>query len=141
MTLIARLEAATEGSRELDAEVHTAVNDGWIRHPKCPSGIVISDAGSEAANRARAETPYIFSNRRPAPHYTTSLDAALTLVPEGMWWRIASVPFFGLPAHGAPVSSAQVEFGEGFDLKAAISEYGHTPCLAFCITALKTREA
>lgn len=56
--LIARLEAATEGSRELDLAIYA------LCVPESPEKWV----------RDRPETY--------APHYTTSIDAALSLVPE-----------------------------------------------------------
>ena len=65
--LIKRLEAATEGSRELDKEIAEAF--GWVH--EC-------------------------MNSDTHPHLTTSIDAALTLVPEGcspsmISWRVESI--------------------------------------------------
>ena len=61
------------------------------------------------------------------PHYTTSLDAALTLVPEGMAWTILSgalhAACVGDASTGNPVTKAA------------------TPALALCIAALKARAA
>ena len=56
-----------------------------------------------------------------APHFTASIDAALTLVPEGMQWSIKN--------QRSPKSVAQVgAFHEG---SAA------TPALALCAAALR----
>lgn len=66
--LIARLEAATEGSRELSDEVLVALwvtrDDGWVK----PNGDVC-EWGDE-------------------PNCTESLDDALGLVPEGWGWMV-----------------------------------------------------
>ena len=72
MTLIERLEAAETGSRELDYEIHEAI--GWQDNDEC--------GWSRNGKRTGPEWP----------PYTTSIDAALTLVPEGPWggeimWR------------------------------------------------------
>jgi hypothetical protein len=91
--LIARLEAAAEGSRELDAAIAVAVFGGGSHDPGT------------------------------APHFTTSLDAALTLVPEGRGWLMRSVGGRGFAA----ISNA----GEASQAK--------TPALALCIAALKAR--
>ena len=60
--LIARLEALTEPSREVDAEIAVLVGGGASKYA----------AGFE-------------------PHYTASIDAATTLVPEG-WGRAIADP-------------------------------------------------
>ena len=62
--LIERLEAATEGSRELDAEIDERIwRAKWGRGK--PKDISVL-------------------------YYTTSIDAALTLVPEGCGWEITT---------------------------------------------------
>ena len=61
--LIAKLEAAEGPSRELDAEI--AAGEGWTR---------FSEYWLSPSGRQRQYHP---------PAYTSSLDAALTLVPEG----------------------------------------------------------
>lgn len=71
--LIARLEAATQSSQALDCEIALAC--GWRRHdPKNSS-------------------PYTWINLRGAyefgpPPFSASLDAAVTLVPEGYGWQV-----------------------------------------------------
>lgn len=72
-SLIARLEDAEVGSRELDAEIAAAL-DGWSGFGLRTSQIEGRPRGSD-----RFSTP---------PHYTTSLDAALALVERVLpgWW-------------------------------------------------------
>lgn len=108
--LIEKLEQAKEGSRELDAEIAKLV-------------------GTEHGPRevVRVESRSIDSYPEVAPHYTESLDAALTLVPKG---------------HGA-VSASINERGP------SSMRIGHpyvcgnaaTPALALVIAALKALEA
>lgn len=97
--LIARLEAATEGSRELDVRIHAALH---------PNQRVMFDSGSIRPAREATYGPLsnfgldgwedweALARLFDAPQVTTSLDAALTLVPEdarlrelGQWWDIS----------------------------------------------------
>ncbi len=109
--LIARLNAATEGSHELDAAIYLAINEAWpVANP---------------------------------PRYTTSLDAALTLVPEGMFWNVGNAKLMG--------AGFQVTVGEpARGLKIGRKWYAHelhpingpkTAPLAVCIAALRARQA
>lgn len=108
--LIEKLEAATEGSRELDTDIWSAV--------RCPT---------------------LFNDRPP---YTTSLDAALTLVAEGWGWAAAELDE-GVPSAVTTNRKPQIKPGTldsnpdkiDFRTKAA------TPALALCIAALKARAA
>lgn len=125
-TLIAELEAATEGSRELDAEIW------WDVKP--------SQARTTYWNGATGKPHPLIDLPRSglgyhgvcvsAPHYTTSLDAALTLVPEGWWWVINS---------GTQGLAKAILGARGSD--AGAHEDAHTPALALCIAALRARQA
>jgi hypothetical protein len=108
--LIAKLAAASEGSRALDADVaetqgwSSDADDNWIG----PGGAIAS------------------------PHYTTSLDAALTLVPEGYLWLLGNT---GLSdGRGAYRGDVYCHPRGG-----AIG-VSNTPTLALCIAALKARQ-
>lgn len=75
--LISRVEKASGPDREIDGEIAAALNvypDGWRRGVK------------EAAADAIWFDDRIGCNWH-APAYTASIDAALTLLPEGFWWR------------------------------------------------------
>jgi hypothetical protein len=93
--LIARLEKADGADRALDWEIHVANG--------------LEGVGAYAQH----------------PRYTASIDAALTLVPEGMHGHVE----FGQSSHSAIIWNG-VERIEGL---AATSE------LALCIAALKAR--
>lgn len=95
--LIAKLESATEGSRELDRAIHSHI---------------------------RGVEEFLLSTW---PAYTTSLDAALTLVPEGWHWNVGDV---GLAWVGTHESATKIVRHDGD---------AHTPALALCIAALKAR--
>mgnify|MGYP003393035213 CR=1 FL=1 len=116
--LIARLEAATEGSRELDAEI--GAKFGALRYTRNAPNI---------------------SNQPIWPPYTTSIDAALTLVPEGwtghlMWQSVApgakalNMADCWFLRHGHPIDAAKE------DIRNVI---GATPAIALYIAALKAR--
>ena len=65
------------------------------------------------------------------PHYTTSIDAALTLVPEG--W-VVSHAYWGRDKSAFCLTKEVGIYTEGQHAAA-------TPALALCIAALKAREA
>ena len=118
--LIARLKSATEGSRELDARIWTAVArpgpDDFVGDHMVHDQIVarLLDGGDDP----------------DCPHYTTSLDDALTLVPEGYAW---SVDWDG-GCEIAPIPKP----GE---MLAGLIVSGATPVLALCIASLRARLA
>lgn len=108
-SLIAELESAKEGSRELDAMI-----ENWLEH------------GSES------DLAYILTDieniTKPAP-YTFSLDAALTLVPEGWYWQISEVGLAWVGTHLTANKPVR------FDGDAV------TPAIALCIASLRAKDA
>lgn len=113
--LIERLEKATEGSRELDADIFEVIGGELYQRARV---LAAKPCGAPEDTITEAARGY-------APRYTTSVDAALTLVPEGRLWSIGS----------------RVKVG-GFvavldqDSK---SHTGATPPLALCIATLRAR--
>ncbi len=138
--LIAELEAATEESRALDADIHCAIT-GRIQHKLMRAGFTMEDQGDKAKNRHRATSKFIFSERGPAPRYTTSLDAAITLVPEGWGWAAA---ILDKDAPSAVVTNFEPQMKPGtFDPnpdKIDCRSKAVTPALALCIASLKARQ-
>ena len=129
--LIERLEKATEGSRELDAAIHCAANPGY--------GKKEDRVSHEVPHRSHDCAPGTywrigFSGRslHTAPNYTTSVDAALTLVPEhhtvGLWSRSSRYKTEAWVHNGQSACSRVIA-------KAA------TWPLALCAAALRAREA
>lgn len=136
-TLIARLEQAEEGSRELDIEIHTVVwpDKTTPRHtpPELPASF-----GQDAVSLEMHD----------ALHYTTSLDDARTLVPEGMerhdFEMSRSVrgekdwEFWTLWQVRLAIDAAD------YDEDETSGQYigcASTPALALCIANLKAKEA
>lgn len=103
--LITALESAKEGSTALDFEIQQFI-EGWRN---------IGGGYREWPDGRRERYDYI----RPAPAFTTSLDAALTLV-DGDRWTVYSGP-----------ARAVVGFRDGAN--------GATPALALCIACLRAR--
>jgi len=107
--LIARLEAATKGSRELDLAI---AQEALGLRP------IVTLRGTQVHN---PKQPSSVSWDLKA--YTTSLDAALTLVPEGLRWECGQTAATKTP--WASVGAGQY------------SQRGATLALAICIAALK----
>lgn len=126
--LIAKLEDATEGSRELDAEISAAI--GNVVEP-CGANdwAVLYGTKIVEGSEGRLED----EDWRELEHYTTSLDAALTLVPEGYLWQIKQAV-----QCCALVWALEVDY----DDHPVPTGYSTThPALALTIAALKARSA
>ncbi len=111
--LIARLEAAEGPDRGLDAEI--ARLKGYEVHDKLWVRVTSYDGHEKGA-------------LSPLPHYTASIDAALTLVPEGWGWSFGQTP-----------TDEGVEYHAQVNWEPIVA--GGTPAIALCIAALKAREA
>ncbi len=119
--LIARLEAVTEESLEsfmeargLDGDI--ALGQGWKRVGKGWADWIDPDGNTN----------------QHVPHYTCSLDAALTLVPEGWRWSLE-----GPNQHAVAVLGRDPPK----DDDVLVFEIGATPVLSLCIAALKAIQA
>lgn len=125
--LIERIEKAEAGSRELDAEIAVALYGGEIIWKQANYTMEVYPA-------RRAPSPNHvggFANN-PVEYFTTSVDAALTLRPEGLAWAGEFSDYnyanFWLDTQdydGRPL-------GEG---------RGNSPALAICAAALRARES
>ena len=126
--LIKDLEQATGPSRELDDRIGTAIGLYIER---------LSDGTLLYQRKDHKMWPEV-------PHYTASLDAALTLVPEGWEWQIstrAPDPHSGRTyLHNGELQM----IGAGITRNPAyrgVENTAYTPALALCIAALRAREA
>jgi len=91
--LIQALEEATEGSRELDAQIHLAAGLYDRMRFEASDQLVIGEIyrdGSHALDVVGKNGGRVGYTERP-PRYTTSLDAAMTLQSEG-WTPSISLP-------------------------------------------------
>ena len=120
-SLIAKLEAASEGSRELDEEITAVISNAVLER----------QAGGRTAYHR--ETHWISVGEIKS--YTTSIDAALTLLPRGRtFWHLSQYYDTGQPhAAECDFSSYKDDAGEPFVSKGSAA----TPALAICIAALR----
>ena len=124
--LLARRGAATEPDRELDATIALAA--GWTRHH----------------GQYEWMKPNGFFSTVGCPAYTASIDAALTLVPEG--WRMAALcqrdPWF---CRLETDDFESVTWGKGGDWITEVTSGNEatanapTPALAIVIAALRAK--
>lgn len=129
-SLIKRLESLTSPDREVDAEIAKAI--GWESVPW------------EFAGRCGL-TWYAPLNSvgRPQPqNYTGSIDAALTLVPEGCVWALN----FASMATIMKVGTKKFDIIDGVIVgqwpeNQREGELPVSVAIALCIAALKAREA
>lgn len=122
MTLLEHLEQAEGPSRELDARIWAEIDDRDVR------------VDEQGRMLGRSRTPphdecVLLDKRFGGPRYTESIDAALTLVPEGKWWVLNS----GVSTPHK-LSRAFVGLGEH-----QTDGLGRKPAIALCIAALKAR--
>lgn len=143
--LIARLQAAQGPDRELDAEI--AVLRGYARKPA---------GGLDFAGRecfVWAEPGELFSYGTQPPHYTSSLDSALTLVPEGSYGFAFPWFYSEYSKHEKPCvfwraavlkpiweKATPTLAGDDWFERHECNDDIATPALALCIAALKARQ-
>ncbi len=123
--LIAQLDASTEGSGELDLAIEIATG-------RCDPTCFIYKYKSHWLEPHDFCSIVVYKPRsQELPRYTTSLDAALTLVPEGWCWAAGSGDGEDPWAHLSPPEDEQ---GESIDLHAK------TAAIALCVAALMVRK-
>lgn len=115
--LIAKLEAATEGSRELDAEIAAAV------YPFFAAGAKVAGHPDPGLRQCK---PW---GRVRASDCTTSIDAALTLVPPDCDWLI-----------NGRGNYAQVWEAKETGRDGSWGARARTAPLSLCIAALRARQ-
>jgi len=115
--LIGRLEALEAPCRKVDMLIET-LQTGNRQHPYLV-GINIDDKPDAG------RTTY------PTPRYTASIDAAMTLVPEGSEWNIEKWAKNGVYTKHAKASAW---------VPGAERAYAVTPAIALCIAALRAQE-
>lgn len=125
--IIAALKQATGPSEELDRLIHFHVVHPWLAEKCVKYWWDLEEDGGFYwldTERQAAKGPGYHDYVKPV---TSSIDAALTLVPEGDWWGITQTPRES-NATCAPVGKPG---GDGHDAT--------TPALALCIAALSSR--
>lgn len=119
-SLIERLAALSGPNGELEAEIWLAVTDGATRNKW---SYVHEATGRECGVD---ETRDKFGHLVSVPRFTESIDAAMTLVPEGWIWDLASTGAAWVMPNGA--IDGQIVIG-GVE----------RPAIALCIAALRAR--
>ena len=133
--LIVRLGSATGPSRELDAEIAVALRIGpkpnaqagdisWIDR-NFPEWVAL-DNGNLAVLHDSGRTGVTWESER----YTSSIDCALTLVPEGWFWSAGqrdNEPYCGWTLNGP--NDEEVDGDH------------NAPAMALCLAALKARQS
>lgn len=118
LAIVERCEKASEGSRELDARIAFVLDNRSIH--------VIVDGDVLGRNN---QPPHDICIVGWAPSYTTSLDAAMTLVPPGHDWSLFS-------DNGAAMAGCMPASEDGCDWT---DVPGATPALAICAAALRAQ--
>lgn len=143
--LISRLEAAREGSRELDGDIAEAL--GIYRIERGAEGTWATPVDAPVARfECDAEIHWVWSSE--CPHYTTSVDDAMTLLPEGMSADLhigprgmANDAIVYERKHSIDEQGRRVTTFHPHEARAAREGKIHwnTPALAFCIACLRAR--
>lgn len=126
--LVARLEKATGPDRDIDELIAEAVGykvcsetQAYGRSWNSPSGYFIG----------------------AAPKFTDSLDAAVTLIPEGWAWSVHVGGCYAtgrlLKPRAELAEAVETQFGPAVGIRSQIE--AATPAIAICIAALKARAA
>lgn len=128
LELAERCEKAEGPDRELDCDIALAV--GWdIKHPLAPLPELITTLGIEWLRLAATEYQ---STYKELPAYTASIDAALTLVPDGRILRQYMVS-----RHVPHTCEVAVDYAHG----GWVGHSDHSFALALCAAALRARAA
>ena len=127
--IIARLEKATTGDRELDSRIHLVAigipgfESSW-RHSVFSENIDKWCKHGEINQVAK---------NHGIPEYSSSIDAALALLPGESFWMIGS-GLHKLASASRRAAQPWARIGDGPDTP------GATSAIAICIAALKARE-
>lgn len=137
--LIRMVGLAVGRDKMIDRHIAKAI--GWHRveprHARTKAGAWIApeDWIGEMSNGA----PILDSLRgttmhRDVPDFTSSMDAAATLIPEGLYWLAG----YGRTKEAEPLGGAQIYRPGDFDTPVAEGE-GRTAAIAICIASLRAR--
>ena len=135
LAAIEALEKATEGSRELDCRVALITKIGNFNTSlEYSDGVVQLLLDNCKGWEAEAESgeKYFHQANIDIPHFTTSLDAALTLVPEGWAIDLGFLP-------DANDATAQLWNGKHAPDIIETQAAKCTLALALCLAAMRAR--
>ena len=125
-SLIERIEAATGGDRELDAEIWLACTPGATRNKW---SYVHKATGRECTvDETRDATGRFIT----VPSFTASIEAALTLLPEGWWWSAGVCRRENHASVGSEIGTVEGEL--------IFETFGATAPLALLAAILRARQ-
>lgn len=127
--LISKLEAAEGPSRELDADIHEAV--GLCAHREQEYYCVEDGNDVDSGYTCKRCGKDMYGRSGDVKLYTASLDAALTLVPEGWGWTIERDDL---------CASVSLWFDANGEDREAGATHAH-PAISLCIASLRARQA
>ena len=128
--LIAELERATEGSRDLELAIALETNHKATGGQ--PSWRSIREGVAQDGRQKFLSDTLGYVHQ--IPRWTRSLDAALTLVPEQCGWNMND------DGEGCVFQRVKRAGGPGWPI-IGNCEGNTTPALALCIASLKARQA
>lgn len=127
--LAARVEAAEGPDRELDGEIAKGI--GWVFNP---------DTGISGFWRSMWLNPEGHADYRGPPRYTASLDAAMSLVPEGAHWHCGRHSKTGKhPRTGTTVDGGGDAYLTPKNACEPVYTMAATPALALVAACLRAR--
>jgi len=138
MTQVERLEALSGPDRNVDLAISVAVNYKGVFEgfeAKWSAGGDEIEVASHKKYMVRGKPKRNKGYLDPAqfvPRYTDSIDAAMTLVPEG-WGRMFNQSENGLHCN--------VCLARSYPTNAVVYSEAATPAIALCIAALRARSA
>ena len=138
--LIERLEAASEGSRELDNEIY-AVANGYERVSggSVDGGIIDTDFWITGAGPQVIGGGVLVGK---SPPFTCSIDAARGLLSVGMSFSLSGpASDYMTPHGGSAIVCRQENYVSEHSPQFRVSATGATSALALCAAALKARES
>lgn len=135
MTLIEKLEAATGPDRGLDWDIFCLVQPDRLPFYEENLAKIRAEAEDNGIWAIRADAVIQGQRDLVCSRYTSSIDAAMTLVPEG--WRSN---YFEGPS-GQPHQWKLATIKDGDQRYTEISARAKSAPLAICIASLKARES
>lgn len=140
LELAERCEQATGPDRELDALIRCAVfapAGAFVKQSPINGEWCVYEVGYNGKERSWEPRGLTYEQRTGS--FTASLDAAVTLVPEGKYWIVVNAGGVNSPDPIPGRATADVadrdRLDEGCVVEAA------TPALALCAAALRDRSA
>lgn len=128
--LIARLEGLSGPCRQADTDIVLAL------YPQASIGLYCEGDFEPTVFHAEPLVP----NKRELPRFTESVDAALTLVPEGAaWWEVRKIQAADSPMRAfGPCGMFTAKVGMNWGDN-GISGNHDSPAIALCIACLRAR--